>query len=189
MSINIIFAITKDYYFSSKDNDLPWKEVLKEKYNIDRIVEDQMFFKDITVSKNNNENVLIMGRNTYMSIGKPLPNRINIVISNKLKHFTNTNYTNLYFVSNIKEAIVKGKELSKGNIFIIGGADIIKDSIIHNEEYNIDNIYVTEVDGIEIKEGNKLFYKIPDNFIKQNVSKIKSKYYLLEFIKYVKNKI
>ena len=41
-----------------------------------------MFQKITTTKFNNHENVLIMGYNTWKSIGKPLKNRINIVIKN-----------------------------------------------------------------------------------------------------------
>ena len=189
MSINIIFAITSDNYFSSKDNDLPWKKILKSKYNIDSIREDQMFFKEITSKlKNHNSgiNTIIMGRNTYTSIGKPLMGRNNIVISNKLKNFTNTNSTNLFFVDSLENAIKKGKDISDGDLFIIGGSDIIKESIIHYEKYNIQNIYITKVNGIDIIEGNKMFYKIPEEFTQEILHIVNSKYYELKIIKYSK---
>jgi thymidylate synthase/dihydrofolate reductase len=45
---------------------------------------DLLNFKKITTSTNENMNIIIMGYNTWLSIGeKPLPNRINIVIQNK----------------------------------------------------------------------------------------------------------
>ena len=52
-----------------RQNSLPWK-----------IKEDMAFFKEITT-----DNIVIMGRKTYESIGKPLPKRLNIVLTkNKL---------------------------------------------------------------------------------------------------------
>nr|AIA17719.1 Dihydrofolate reductase [uncultured bacterium] len=48
-----------------KDNHLPWK-----------IPEDWKFFKDKTSG-----HILIMGRKTFESLGKPLPNRLNVVIT------------------------------------------------------------------------------------------------------------
>lgn len=57
-------------------NQLPWP----------RNSDDMKFFRDKTTkTKNDNkQNVVIMGRKTYESIGKPLPNRINIVLSKSL---------------------------------------------------------------------------------------------------------
>ena len=49
-----------------------------------KIKNDLLNFKKITTSTNENMNIIIMGYNTWLSIGeKPLPNRINIVIQNK----------------------------------------------------------------------------------------------------------
>jgi dihydrofolate reductase len=54
-----------------KDNSLPW-----------RIPEDLKYFKNTTMG-----HVLIMGRKSYESLGKPLPGRINFVISRSVKDF------------------------------------------------------------------------------------------------------
>ncbi len=183
---NVIFAITSDYYFSSKDNDLPWKKVLKTKYNINSIKEDQKFFKSITCNSVGDPNVVIMGKNTYLSIGRPLTGRYNIVISKKLKNFTNTNYTNLFFVDSLERAIEKGKEISKGELFIIGGTENIKESLIQHKKYDIKKIFITIIDGIEITEGNKLFYEISKDFEEELIDEINSTYYKLKFIKFEK---
>src|SRR5690606_15276299 len=50
-------------------NELPW-----------HLPDDLKFFKKITLNK-----PVIMGKNTWLSIGKPLPNRLNIVISTTLE--------------------------------------------------------------------------------------------------------
>ena len=44
-----------------------------------------MFFKKLTLGNDKDNNAVIMGRNTYMSIGKQLPGRKNIIISKILK--------------------------------------------------------------------------------------------------------
>ena len=51
------------------NNDLPWK-----------LKDDLEHFKNYSMHK-----PIIMGRNTFESIGRPLPNRTNIVVSNKLE--------------------------------------------------------------------------------------------------------
>ena len=50
------------------NNDLPWK-----------LKDDLEHFKNYSMHK-----PIIMGRNTYDSIGRPLPNRTNIIVSNTL---------------------------------------------------------------------------------------------------------
>jgi dihydrofolate reductase len=66
MSFNIILATDKDYGIA-KDHKIPWY-----------FSEDLKHFKKITVNK-----TVIMGRKTFESIGKPLPNRENVVITSK----------------------------------------------------------------------------------------------------------
>ena len=63
---NIIVAYD-DNNAIGKDNKMPW-----------HISEDLRYFKNVTSG-----HPVIMGRNTYESIGKPLPNRTNIVLSHK----------------------------------------------------------------------------------------------------------
>ena len=64
MTINIIAAKTINNIIGS-NNKLPWY-----------LPDDLKNFRKLTENK-----VVIMGRKTYESIGKPLPNRINIVVS------------------------------------------------------------------------------------------------------------
>ena len=52
-----------------KDNDLPWK-----------LKRDLQHFKNYTTGK-----TIVMGRKTYESIGRPLPNRRNIIISSTIR--------------------------------------------------------------------------------------------------------
>lgn len=72
-------------------------------------------FKTLTTG-----NVIIMGRKTYDSIGKPLPNRINIVITRQNEYASD----GIIVVHSLEEALLKAKSLSRGDIFIIGGAEI-----------------------------------------------------------------
>jgi len=87
-------------------------------------------FRDITTG-----NVVIMGRKTFDSIGKPLPNRQNIVISHNLQ-----NIPGVQIAHNLEQAY----ELSKPglDIYVIGGGQIFEQSI-----GGIDKILVTEIDG------------------------------------------
>ena len=64
MSIKLICAISKNNVIGN-DNKLPWN-----------ISQDLKRFKELT-----SNNWIVMGRKTFDSIGKPLPNRKNIVLS------------------------------------------------------------------------------------------------------------
>ena len=67
MSIKLSCAISKNNVIG-KENKLPWK-----------LSEDLKRFKELTTG-----NLIVMGRKTFDSIGRPLPNRKNIVLSNNL---------------------------------------------------------------------------------------------------------
>ncbi len=86
-----------------KDGQIPW-----------HIPADLKRFKELTTG-----NVVIMGRKTYESIGKPLPNRVNIVVSSSLA----TAPEDVWTVSNFEKALEVASDWNKP-IFIIGGQQI-----------------------------------------------------------------
>ena len=90
-------------------------------------------FKNITT-----DNVVIMGRKTYESIGRTLPNRVNIVLSRDME--SNKDF---YTFDSIEKAIEWSKEnYPQKEIFIIGGASVydkaLKDDIV-------DKLYMTKI--------------------------------------------
>jgi len=89
-------------------------------------------FKDIT-----NGYPVIMGRNTYLSMGKALDNRTNIVITRKTDWFEEE----ILIVNTLKDAIKHAKKIDE-KIFIIGGGEIYKQSMEMAER-----IELTRVDG------------------------------------------
>lgn len=80
---------------------------------------DLKHFKEITSG-----HPVIMGRKTYESIGKPLPNRTNIVVSRKNDWFEE----GILIVGSIKEAIKFAKKIDE-EIFIIGGGKIYEQTM------------------------------------------------------------
>lgn len=67
---------------------------------------------------------IIMGRKTYESIGRPLPNRTNIVVSRKKDWFEE----GILIVGSLKEAVKFAKKINE-DIYIIGGGNIYKQTI------------------------------------------------------------
>ncbi len=104
-----------------RDNQLPW-----------HLPEDLKFFKRTTIGK-----PILMGRKTYESLGKPLPNRLNIVISRQedlqLPEGV-LRYSNLQ--DGIKRLEAEGTEEG----FIIGGGHIFAETI-----NQLDRLYITVV--------------------------------------------
>ena len=105
--ISIIAAIGKNRELG-KNNKLLW-----------HIPEDFKKFKQLTSG-----HIVIMGRKTFESIGKPLPNRINIIVTRN-RSWTPLGCTVCY---SLEEAINLAKK-KINEIFIIGGAEIYKQGI------------------------------------------------------------
>jgi len=93
---------------------------------------DLKHFKSIT-----NGHPVIMGRNTYQSMGKALLNRTNIVVTRKIDWFEE----GILIVNTLKEALKHAKKIDE-KIFIIGGGEIYKQSMDI-----ADRIELTRVDG------------------------------------------
>ena len=102
------------------DNKLLWN-----------IPEDLKRFKEIT-----SNSPIIMGRKTFESIGRPLPNRINIILTRD-KEFK----TEGCFVYNDMNEIISDYS-DNGEVFIIGGGEIYKLFFPY-----INRLYITVVEG------------------------------------------
>jgi dihydrofolate reductase len=117
-----------------KDNKLPW-----------HFSADLKYFKALTTG-----HTVIMGRKTFESIGKPLPNRQNFVVSRSLRAETE----NLKSFSSIDAAIAAVKT---EKAFIIGGAEIYKQTID-----KIEGIYLTLIH--QDFEGDAFYPGVPQGF-------------------------
>jgi len=119
MLVSIIVAVAQNNVIG-KDNELAW-----------RLPNDLKYFKSITTA-----HPVIMGRVTYESIGKPLPNRTNIIV-------TRNNHLEIegcICVTTIQAAVEAAKNTGAAECFVIGGAEIYKQSL-----HFVDKIYLTEV--------------------------------------------
>ncbi|WFR59371.1 dihydrofolate reductase [Anaerocolumna sp. AGMB13025] len=98
------------------------------------IPEDMRFFRDETTNK-----VVIMGRNTLETFpgGRPLKNRLNVVITSKPDFAVN----DAVVVHSVKEALEAVKDYKSENVYIIGGASIYEQML----EY-CDVAHVTKID-------------------------------------------
>lgn len=95
------------------DNDLPWK-----------LKKDLQHFSAYTQNK-----VIVMGRKTFESIGRPLPNRKNIVISSTI-----SSTSEVQVVNSLEQAISEATDWNKENslveeVVLIGGGYIFRESI------------------------------------------------------------
>lgn len=108
---------------------------------------DLKYFKNLTTG-----HAILMGRKTFESIGKPLPNRTNIVISRN----TNTIEGCMVFNS-ITDGIAYAKSIQETELFIIGG-----DSIYAQVMNDTDTIYLTRTH--HVFEADAFFPSLANNW-------------------------
>lgn len=142
--INLIVAINKDNVIG-KDNQLPWG-----------LSNDLKYFKKITTN-----NTVVMGRKTYESIGKALPNRKNIVISRD----KSLKYKDAEIMHSQIELLKYSYEYPNENIFIIGGAEIYKLFLPYTNK-----LFITMIE--DEVEGDTFFPEFKNNFKLENESEI-----------------
>ena len=111
MIISHLVALSNNFVIGV-NNDLPWK-----------LKKDLQHFSAYTQNK-----AIVMGRKTYESIGRPLPNRKNIVISSSLE-----SQEDLEVVPNLNQAIEVASQWNKDNsageeIVLIGGGYVFEES-------------------------------------------------------------
>jgi len=129
MKISIIAALTKNYVIGLK-NQIPW-----------HLPADFAYFKKITLNK-----TVIMGRKTFESIGKALPQRENIIVT----HNPNYKAKQCKIAVSLKDAI---RQATTKEIFIIGGQSLYREALSL-----ADQLYLTFID-IDCK-GDRFFPKI-----------------------------
>ena len=95
---------------------------------------DLKFFRNTTLGK-----TVIMGRKTYESIGKPLPKRINIVVSNSLKE------TDGITIINSLEEVLEKYLNSEEEVFIIGGESLYNYFINYAQKIYLTKVYANAV--------------------------------------------
>jgi dihydrofolate reductase len=113
--ITVIAAIASNNALG-KDNDLIW-----------HLPADLKRFKKVTTG-----HYILMGRNTFESIGRPLPNRTTIIITRNKNYFKE----GCLIANSLEQAIEMAKPAAQ--IFIIGGAQIYKETIAKDIAVQLD---------------------------------------------------
>lgn len=132
MTISCIVAMANNRVIG-KDNDIPWY-----------LPADLQYFKKTTLG-----HAVIMGRNCFVSIGRPLPKRTNIIITRDPYFISSVCLT----AHSISEALHLAHEQGESEVFIIGGGQIYEQT---QELWN--KLYITQVD-LEV-EGDVFFPEI-----------------------------
>ncbi len=119
MRLSIIVAMD-DNQLIGKNNALPW-----------HLPADLAYFKKTTTGK-----TVLMGRKTYESIGFPLPNRRNIVVSRN----TDFQAQGCEIVSSIGGALALAK--NDDEVMIMGGASFYEQMLP-----SVNRLYITQIEG------------------------------------------
>ena len=133
MKIILIVAKAKNQVIG-KDNQLIWK-----------LSADLKRFKNLTTG-----HYILMGRKTYDSLGKPLPNRTHLIITRNPDFQAPEGH---YAFSSLEEAIIFCNKIEVEKLFIIGGGQIYKEALPL-----CDQLEITEVDAAP--EGDTFFPEI-----------------------------
>ncbi len=129
MKLSLIVAMAENRVIG-RNNTLPW-----------HLSEDLKYFRRTTTG-----HCIIMGRNTWESIGRPLPNRRSIVVS------SNPDYraegadvvTSLEAAKALAEKI--SEQLGVDEAFVIGGARLYADALLQAECFHLTRVHA-EVEG------------------------------------------
>jgi dihydrofolate reductase len=118
--ISLLFAMDKNQVIGA-NNDLPW-----------HLPNDLKFFKEKTTG-----NTIIMGRKTFDSIGRALPNRRNVVLSRQKVELP----TGVELIHDVDTILNWDKDHPGEELFVIGGGGLFKQILPH-----ADRMYVTLID-------------------------------------------
>ena len=119
MILSLIVAAAENNVIG-KNNQLPWT-----------LPEDMKYFKNVTWAM-----PVVMGRKTFESLGKPLKGRLNIVITRQ----KDWNAEGVRVVNDFNEALEWAKKEDMNEVFIIGGAQIYKQSM-----GQVQRMYITRI--------------------------------------------
>lgn len=116
------------------------------------IREDRIFFKNITQN-----GIVVMGRKTFESIGMPLPNRLNVVLTSTPNAYESTSKVLFVSYQGVWDLLNK-HAFDYANTFVIGGEEIYK--LFYKD---LSALYVTYIDK-EFDQADAFFPEITSDF-------------------------
>lgn len=155
----VIAAVAADGAIG-KDSSLPW-----------HLGGDLKRFKSLTMGC-----PVIMGRKTFLSIGRALPGRVNIVLTSRPEALAGHD---IIAVGSLEEAFAKAEESGAHTCFVIGGESVYREALpyadklyitlVHTEIENADAFFPTwdksewvEISRSPIQQEDELQYEFID---------------------------
>lgn len=133
MSFDVVVAADFDWGIG-KDNALPWP----------KLKGDMAHFRRVTSTAAEGKlNAIIMGRKTWQSAemgGKPLPKRLNVVVTRQGIAVPE----GVVVAGSLDAALMAARGDNIENVFVVGGAEIIRHALGHPD---LRWIYLTRVEG------------------------------------------
>ena len=111
-----------------KDGKLPWH------YSA-----DLKFFKETTTGNGSTRNAVVMGRKTWLTLRKPLPHRLNIVLSRQAEIEPQDS---VVVVRDVESVLSLAKDL-KGDLFVIGGGQVYRAFLPYIEKWIVTEVPLT----------------------------------------------
>lgn len=150
--VHVVVAVARNGVIG-RDGDLPW-----------RLPADLAHFKRLTTG-----HVIVMGRKTFESLGKPLPNRTHLVVSRSprpsAEPIDSPNSTEsppstspVHWFTSLDAALSSPIARARPDLFVIGGGELYRQAMPLT-----DVLHVTEVEAD--LEGDTTFPPIPDTFV------------------------
>ena len=138
----IISAIVAraDNLVIGKDNDLPW-----------HLPGDLKWFKEKTLNRH-----IILGRKCFESMPKPLPRRINIVVTRDQSYF----HSGAVITHSIDEALAYAKAQGETEAFILGGGEIYKQTVPLWDKLYLTEVHATPEGDVTFPEVDLSNYKL-----------------------------
>ncbi|MEY4642178.1 MAG: hypothetical protein RLZZ227_2172 [Pseudomonadota bacterium] len=139
MKISLIVAMSQNRVIG-RQNQMPW-----------HLPNELKYFKRMTLGK-----PMIMGRNTFASLGKPLPGRPNIIVTRNHDYDAD----GVSVVNSVEDALDLAEQLTEhdanAEAMVIGGAQIFDVTLPL-----ADRLYLTEIHAVI--DGDVFFPQFPDN--------------------------
>lgn len=145
MKIIIISAVARNGVIGRSNGEMSW-----------HVKEEFQHFKETTLGF-----PVIMGRVTFETLGKPLKNRLNVVITSRPDY--SLPFDEVKICRNLTEAVESMRKLNPEKIFIIGGGEVYKQAIAFADEMIISimkfnaegDVFFPEIDTQIWKELNR----------------------------------
>lgn len=137
MIISLIVAIAKNGVIGKSSGEMSW-----------HVKDEFRHFKNTTLGY-----PIIMGRKTFETLGKPLKDRINIIVT--ANQFYKTGFDEVVIKSSLENAVEFCKDLKSEKIYIIGGGEIYRQAIGFVDEMIVTHMKFEAEGEIKFPEINK----------------------------------